>query len=160
MFFPRKKYLPPNSPDYRKNLLTVPSCEEHNNKRSADDEYTAVAIIMSIHDSEIAEALFKTKIMDALFRQKSAYAKKILNLKSVIVHERRGNLIMPPYRTGVNSFNRDIIDNVIKSIAQGIYYHESKRKNKWTGDCIIKNPNFIMSDLSPNPEHWLESPFD
>jgi hypothetical protein len=41
-FFPKKKDLPSGSPDYRKNLITVPSCEKHNTGRSKDDEYTAV----------------------------------------------------------------------------------------------------------------------
>ena len=36
--FPEKKDLPAGM-DLRKELITVPSCEEHNTAKSTDDEY-------------------------------------------------------------------------------------------------------------------------
>jgi len=46
-FFPEKKYLSNSNPDYRSQLITVPSCSERNNFRSKDDEYTAAVIAMN-----------------------------------------------------------------------------------------------------------------
>ena len=60
-FFPKKKDLPSGSPDYRKNLITVPSCEKHNTGRSKDDEYTAVSIIMHSDNSDLAFSLLMSK---------------------------------------------------------------------------------------------------
>src|SRR4051794_39607737 len=36
--FPEKKDLPAESPDYRKELITVPSCRKHNEKMSDVDQ--------------------------------------------------------------------------------------------------------------------------
>src|SRR5262249_38328640 len=37
-FFPEQKDIPKGA-NYRKNLITVPACDEHNSKTSMDDEY-------------------------------------------------------------------------------------------------------------------------
>src|SRR4028119_384032 len=67
-FFPEKKYLSSNSPDYRSHLITIPSCSEHNNSRSRDDEYTAAVIVMN-SESELAFTMFKSKWVQTLLRR-------------------------------------------------------------------------------------------
>lgn len=40
--------------EHRKNLITVPSCEQHNNETSKDDEYVRGIIVASKGNNETA----------------------------------------------------------------------------------------------------------
>ncbi len=60
--FPEEKDLPPGV-DLRKSLITVPSGDLHNSKKSSDDEYLLYCLVMSIPSNEIAKKLFLTKVM-------------------------------------------------------------------------------------------------
>lgn len=152
-FFPKKKDLPSGSPDYRKNLITVPSCEKHNTGRSKDDEYTAVSIIMHSDNSDLAFSLLMSKWIDVLVRQNASLGKLIFSRSTpVVVPYMHGDLLIPG-KTLAIAYERERIDQVIKSIAYALYYHESNYKDKWKGECIIKSPKFLTPDLSLNPEH-------
>ena len=50
----------------RKDLITVPSCEKHNNSKSRDDEYLVFCLSTCFHGNDIKEQLFNTKIMRAM----------------------------------------------------------------------------------------------
>ena len=50
--FPEKKDVPPGK-DYRKKLVTVPSCELHNTETSRDDEYLLYMLSASITSSDV-----------------------------------------------------------------------------------------------------------
>lgn len=63
-FFP-ENFDPVTGINYRRNLITVPSCTEHNASKSEDDEYL-LFIILSAGANAIARRLFSTKVMHAL----------------------------------------------------------------------------------------------
>ena len=65
--FPEKKDLPPVI-DLRKQLITVPSCDEHNTAKSQDDEYLLYLLLLNIPNNETAENHFFTKILRAVKR--------------------------------------------------------------------------------------------
>jgi len=65
--FPEKKDLPEE--DYRKNLITVPSCEAHNTARSHDDEYLFCVLVASYENNPVARQHFETKIIRLLRRK-------------------------------------------------------------------------------------------
>ena len=75
-FFPEKKHLPGNSPDYRSQSVTAPACSAHNNSRSSDDEYTAAVIVMN-SQSDLAFAMFKSKWVQTLLRREGVLGKRI-----------------------------------------------------------------------------------
>lgn len=151
-FFPGKEYLPDGSPDYKKNLLTLPSCKKHNTARAKDDEYTAIFLILNA-DSEIAFTIFKSKWFKTLEKNNLSIAKTVFSKSRLIqVQKKVGSLIIP-YETAQVSYDRDRIDNVIQSIARGLYHYESKYQDKWLGDCTVQSPNFLMADLSLSPDY-------
>ena len=69
-FFPEKKDLP-TGVDLRKDLISVPSCDVHNIKKSKDDEYLAFVIVMHYENNSIAATHFLTKVLRALKRRPS-----------------------------------------------------------------------------------------
>ncbi|MDY6899101.1 MAG: hypothetical protein SWZ49_13635 [Cyanobacteriota bacterium] len=149
-FFPKQKHLPSGSRNYRKNLITVPSCEKHNNQRSKDDEYTAVSIILHA-ESDIAFNLLKSKWIKAMCRQNASLGNLMFaRSKPVVIPYLHGDLLVPK-ETMAMTYDRQRIDNVIKSIACGLYYYESGYKNKWLKDWDITSPNFLMPNLSRSP---------
>ena len=62
-FFPKKEDLPQGYLDKtRGNLITVPSCKQHNNGRSKDDEYTAAFLAINSYEaSSLAKRMSETK---------------------------------------------------------------------------------------------------
>lgn len=50
--FPEQKDLQPGE-DYRVNLITVPSCDEHNMQKSKEDEYLLYILPSTIGSNEV-----------------------------------------------------------------------------------------------------------
>src|SRR3989442_797265 len=71
--FPEGKDLGPGL-DVRKNLITVPSCAEHNLKTSKDDEYLMVLADAHFENNSTARTQFATKVVRAL-KNSSAFVK-------------------------------------------------------------------------------------
>lgn len=146
-FFPEKKYLSSNNPDYRSHLITVPSCSEHNNFRSKDDEYTAAVIVMN-SKSELAFSIFKSKWLQTLLRRGGVLGKRIFSTaRSARVISRKNDVLIPQETLAI-TYEIERIERVIKSIALALYYRESGYKEKWVGNCTIKSLNFLKRDLS------------
>lgn len=135
-FFPEPKHLPENSPNYRKNLITVPSCFEHNNYRSKDDEYAAAVIILN-SESKLAFTFHKSKWVKTMLRNQASLGKRIFSkARQVPIISKKGNLLILNETLAIPyEWNR--IESVIKSIACGIYYWESNFQEKWIDDIYI-----------------------
>ena len=54
--------------DYRQNLLTVPSCDEHNSGKSADDEFLMVSLAGIIGNNSIGYSHKFSKVNRAIYR--------------------------------------------------------------------------------------------
>jgi hypothetical protein len=152
-FFPKKKHLPSNSPDYRKNLITVPSCLEHNNSRSKDDEYLAAIIAMN-SESDIAFTMFTSKWVQSLLRREGILGKRIFSTaRSARVIKRKNNILIP-YETLAITYEINRIYRVIESIARGLFYIESGYSEKWLKNCIVMSPNFLNRDLTYAKDYY------
>jgi hypothetical protein len=67
-----KEHVPPRSffpPGFRKDLITVPSCNIHNTEKSNDDEYLRSLITIQYEVNIQARNLFSEKVMKALKRR-------------------------------------------------------------------------------------------
>lgn len=112
VFFPEKKDFPEGK-DYRLNLITVPSCEEHNLEKSFDDEYAFMIIIASFDANSLAQKHFK-KVQRSI-RKRPIKGKVYLNNYSYITVN--GLLSIAP----IVDINRLI--GFFDLLAKGIYYH-------------------------------------
>jgi hypothetical protein len=72
--------------DYRKNLITVPSCDLHNMGKSHDDEFLMVSLAGIIGNNSIGYHHQLTKVDRALRRTSFALLKKVF-LKKPVLHQ-------------------------------------------------------------------------
>lgn len=55
--------------DYRKNLITVPSCDAHNSQKTKDDEYLLLILVHGYLNNKAGRDHFNSKVVRALSRR-------------------------------------------------------------------------------------------
>jgi hypothetical protein len=127
-FFPEKKDLAEDL-DFRKELITVPSCETHNTKKSGDDEYLFYVIPMTLRANKHATHHFETKILRAINRRPALINHLLDKSRHAYV---RDPIKLDDFVTVAISLDYDRIEKVLMLLARGLYYHhfETKYMNK------------------------------
>lgn len=122
--FPESKDLAPGL-NYRKNLITVPSCEEHNTAKSRDDEYLLHVLAASMTSNPVGLTQFLTKVRRSLERTPTL-AKTLLpgELPAMrfVPHTSKVEKGYPVETDG------ERIDRVISSCARALYFHETGQR--------------------------------
>jgi hypothetical protein len=136
-FFPEQKDIPTGM-DYRKNLVTVPSCREHNMRTSKDDEYLLAVVITHYQNNQAAYNHFMSKILRGLNRN-SHLAQRIVKSSTPIV--------IGGQSTAILNAESERINSELKKIACGIYYHHFGKK--WAESIMIDSPSRLTVDESP-----------
>jgi hypothetical protein len=122
--FPESKDLA-DGLNYRKNLITVPSCEEHNTAKSRDDEYLLHMLAASITSSPIGLAQFLTKVKRSLERAPTLAGAMLAGATPVmrfVPHSPRLEEGFPILANGQR------IDKVTSACARALYFHETGTK--------------------------------
>ncbi len=115
--FPKQKEI--MGFDLRKNLLTVPSCDEHNLKKSKDDEFLMACLAGIVGNNAIALWQTKTKIAKVFKRTKLESA-VIKNAKALTLTSNDGTNF--PVLSGNADTKR--LKSCFKHIAYGLYFIE------------------------------------
>ena len=122
--FPERKDTSEGT-DYRRNLVTVPSCDEHNSKKSRDDEYLLFALAGSYTSSNVGLTQFTTKVKRA-FEYRPSKADDFTR-RSAPVRLRRPEQV--EWEDGLQVIvHGDRIDAVLMNCARALYFHETGRK--------------------------------
>ena len=130
--FPESKDLP-SGLNLRKNLITVPSCEEHNLRKSGDDEYLLFILVGNINVNSIGLIQWGTKIRRSMVKRPSK--KGIFkNLQPVVF---RG------ISTGKYEIDFERISRQFDRISRGIYYHHFQKH--WPYEIALAIPLAISS---------------
>ena len=116
VFFPEKKGS--ISIDYRKNLMTVPSCEEHNLGKSDDDEYIFMLILSSYKNNPIAQDHFK-KVIRAIDKKPSK-GKVFLNQPLSIMFDNQFTI--------APKIDIDRFESFFDHLSRGLYYYQFQEK--------------------------------
>ena len=116
-FFPEKGELSPER-DYRKNLITVPSCDVHNLSKSKDDEYLLAVVLSYFENNAIAQGDFLKKMLPALKRRPSLFS-FFANLRPATVDGKP---------TAVFEVDRSRFDKSIVCMAQALHFHHYGEK--------------------------------
>ena len=82
--FPEQKDLD-DGVDYRKNLLTVPSCDEHNSHKSKEDEYVQLILVHGYFNNNAGQDHFNSKIVRAMTRRPALLVALYANADPVTV---------------------------------------------------------------------------
>ena len=84
--FPRQKDSP-DGKDFRKQLIRVPSCEDHNTHKSVEDDYLLYVLTMSLPSNAVAKHQFLTKIMRAIQRRPKLVERLLTETQKVVVRD-------------------------------------------------------------------------
>lgn len=116
--------------DFRNELITVPSCDEHNSKKSKDDEFLMVSIAGIVGNNRLGFFHTKTKINRAIRRKSKDFLNKavIKNHKDLVIETKRGGKF--PVLYGNPDYDRLV--KCFESIAYGLYFNEYKKT--YTGE--------------------------
>jgi len=116
--FPKKKDLQAGL-DLRRNLITVPSCEEHNLGKSGDDEYLMYVLTMSLPAGHVGVHQFLTKVARAIQRRPALARKVLAQSTPVVLHSAE---FREPYETlAVSADER--LERTLEKIALGLHRH-------------------------------------
>ena len=137
---PAKCFFPANK---RKNLLTVPSCKEHNEDTTLDDEYIRNIISMAKGNNQVAVDLFKDKGIRSL--GKSPRLSKLIAKNPGIM-----NWVKDDDRTKTMTYaiDRNRFDKTMRKIAYGLYFHTFKRR--WNCFLQISTRHFVKENNEPD----------
>jgi hypothetical protein len=130
-FFPEAKDLPAGV-NLRKNLITVPSCDEHNTNKSKDDEYLLFCLLLNIANNDTAFFQFSSKITRAMKLNPKTFEKFIRTKKPVIVVDNDSGETSNTYMIKINTLR---IQRSLDQIARALYFKHYHRK--FEGKCII-----------------------
>lgn len=128
--FPEAKDLP--GTDYRKNLISVPSCDVHNSHKSKDDEYLFFVLIAHFNNNPVAEKQFRTKILRALKRSPAL-------LK--IYKQKTQDVLLDGEPTMAFQFSQERVDKELSQMIRGLYFNATG--NKWHSRIAIHSPGMF-----------------
>jgi hypothetical protein len=110
--FPEQKDT--NGKDYRKGLITVPSCDEHNCAKSKDDEYLMMVLTAYFDNNQAAQAQIKSKIARAWVKNPGLSTSVVKNLQVVATTAGEKHA----FEVDTARFNRSL-----EWAANGLYLH-------------------------------------
>jgi len=130
--------------DWRRNLITVPSCDEHNLRKSKEDEFLMACITPVVGTNGAGYIQTQTKVRRAVSRRSGRL------LDTVMKDRKPARLVSPngaqfPILVGKADMPR--LCCALEHVARGLYFHVLG--NRFDGKCHIL-PGFIH--FPDNPE--------
>lgn len=139
--------------DYRKNLITVPACVEHNLTKAGDDEYLLYVLSTSITSNAIALAQVRTKLMRAIARR-PALTNSILegSVDCRVFDSATGSI----HEAAQVKLDGGRFQRSLELIARGLFYHYYG--TRWDGALRV-HADFIDFPDELNPTEIDEARF-
>ena len=143
---PAKCFFPT---DKRNNLITVASCETHNENTSKDDEYVRNIIAMSISNNEIALNHFLKKCIKSFLKSPALLKITTENQQRVYYKDNQdhNSKVKPTLAFGID---RERIDLVMRKIAYALFYHKFNQhwnRKLFTGTEHLRTSGMRADDL-------------
>lgn len=140
--FPEKRDI---GRDLRRNIITVPSCDEHNSKKSADDEFLrAVILMVAVGSNEIANHQFLGKFLRGAERNRHAHSEYFKDMGLISSDTQR-----------VLKLGRNRFDKCIDHLARALFFHTFK--SKWSLPIVVVSPTFHSAVTRQGPIAHLPS---
>lgn len=119
--FPKESDLS-NGRNLRCDLITVPSCDEHNSKKSGDDEYLMYTLVMNLPANEIAQHQFSTKIQRAIERNPSLISRIVSDTIPIRYEDMETR---ESYHSIAVNADKRRLDGSFDHICRALYFHET-----------------------------------
>lgn len=121
--FPEEKDLEEGQ-SFRKNLISVPSCDLHNSKKSMDDEYIMFVLACGFFGNEHKQIHFSSKIMRALRHKPNMHKGFLRQSFPVVMRDNEGKF----QNSGCFKVDRQRFDKAMHQIACGIFFNHYQKK--------------------------------
>ena len=141
-FFPEQKDLEPGI-DLRRNLVTVPSCDEHNSQKSKDDEYLWFVISACNGINECGQNMIRTKVIRNI-RRRPALINSLM--QGAVPAEIFDSAADEWRRTVQVQFESDRVFKTLEQLGRALYFHHFGRK--WPGEVAVF-PSFALFGDGP-----------
>ena len=109
----------------RKDLITVPSCEIHNSKKSTDDEFLMISIAGIVGNNFIGFIHNHTKVTRAIRRKSSRFLGSVILKKNKSFFFKNDTKKNFPITQGIPDVQRLI--KCFEHIAYGLYFHKFQK---------------------------------
>lgn len=140
--FPEQK---DSGADYRCNLITVPSCEEHNLDKSEDDEYLLNVLSTNLLANAIAQAQW-AKLKRAVKRGPARWNSMCNDSKDVEVTDSQTGKKHAAIQMNLEDLR---FTKSLELVTLGVYYHHFG--NRWEGNIRV-HADFVDFPCEPNKE--------
>lgn len=140
--FPEKKDLP-EGVDLRKQLITVPACDEHNTSKSHDDEYLLYLLVINLPANQTAKNQFLTKVLRSIERNPGLIKKIMATPHPVIAVDKETG---QEHHTVAINVDDARLDSALDHIARALYFHHFKAQ--WIGS-VRTQPDFLLASFDP-----------
>lgn len=134
--FPEQKDLDAGL-DLRKNLITVPSCDTHNQEKSGDDEYLLYALTMSIMNNRTAMTQIQRKIVRAITRNRARFDEFAQDPQRIFAVDNDGTT----FDTLMVRIDNKRFLKSLDWIARGLFCHRFAKR--FVGKCFLL-PDFTL----------------
>lgn len=136
--FPERKDTP-SGHDYRQNLISVPSCDDHNCAKSAEDEYLMQVLAMSLGLNQVAVDHVNSKVRRSLIRNPRVANAFKTSAKPLVVHDIKADAWFRAISLDVDA---ERVHGVLEMNARAIYFHHHGVKLE---AAINMQSNFLMT---------------
>lgn len=134
---------------FRQNLITVPSCNEHNSEKSGDDQFLLSIITSHIENNPIAQRIFSTRVMRTLRRKPHLAPNFFKGLMPVLFGR---------VQTGMFFLDRPRFDKTLINIARGVYFNHYSKKILTQGHLLTSSMHDVTSErrdeVNKNLHQW------
>ena len=149
--FPEQKDLP-NGVDLRKQLLKVPACDDHNSKKSQDDEYFLYSLVMLYDQNEVAKNQYFTKVKRAIKRNPNLLAKFAKRTRPVNVHD---PLTGETSKSLAFHLDETRFNDIIDRLARALHYKHFGTKYL---SHIKYQAEYLLATIDPGRSEELNKP--
>ncbi len=114
--FPKAKDLPPGE-DLRRDLMTVPSCREHNTEKSGDDDFLVHVLAGNLSSNSVAFHHAMGKLVRAAGRKPGLARRLLRGAKDATHHVRTGSAIDAVQL----ELDQERLEQVLTLVARALY---------------------------------------
>jgi hypothetical protein len=125
---------------HRTNLITVPSCDLHNEKTSKDDEYARNIIAMLIGTNKVGSGHALDKVLRSLIGSVGLQRMTFIDPEPVET---------PSGKTFGWEIDRARLDRVLRKIGYALYFHV--RGEPWSRGLNVLTKDLTSRDGQPDP---------
>ena len=126
----------PSEISFRRELITVPSCDDHNLRKSKDDEYLMMVLVAHFENNHLAGAQMRTKVMRAWTHNP--------HLANVAV-QKPVSIQLNGQETMAFKVDLSRLYGAMELIARGLVFHTTG--SPWVGGCHVWGLNMLPSKI-------------